>query len=180
LKPSHWRRSWAGKYLRLVPRIKHLRGTWLHRALGDRFFDPHLWRWERQGTALGLAIGAFFSALPMPLQSIPAAFFAFLFRANIPASLVGCWITNPFTFPLFFYLQLKAGSFLLGRPSLVQQFNEHSFLQLLKAAPGVLFAGGVVVGVVLAVVTYFFTSFGYGVALRAMERSRTRRPPAAR
>lgn len=175
MKPSQWRRSWAGKYLRHVPRIKQLRGTWLHRTLGDRFLDPHLWRWERHGTALGLAIGAFFSALPMPLQSIPAAFFAFLFRVNIPASLVGCWITNPFTFPLFFYLQLKAGSFLLGRPSLVQQFNEQSFLQLLKAAPGVLFAGGLVVGVLLAAVAYLTATLGFGLALRAMQRSRERR-----
>lgn len=158
-----------------MPRIKQLRGTWLHRTLGDRFLDPHLWRWERHGTALGLAIGAFFSALPMPLQSIPAAFFAFLFRVNIPASLVGCWITNPFTFPLFFYLQLKAGSFLLGRPSLVQQFNEQSFLQLLKAAPGVLFAGGLVVGVLLAAVAYLAATLGFGLALRAMQRSRERR-----
>ena len=169
-----------GKYLRHVPRIKHLRGTWLHRTLGERFFDPHLWRWERQGTALGLAIGAFFSALPMPMQSLPAAFFAFIFRANIPASFVGCWITNPFTFPLFFYLQLKAGSFLLGRPSLMKQFYEHSFMELLKAAPGVLFLGGAVVGTGLALTTYFLTTFGYGVALRAMQRSRMRQPPDVR
>jgi uncharacterized protein len=180
LKPSQWRRSWAGRYLRHVPRIKQLRGTWLHRRLGDRFLDPHLWRWERKGTAAGLAIGAFFSALPMPLQSLPAALFAFLFRANIPAALVGCWITNPLTFPLFFYLQLKAGSFLLGRPSLVQQFNEQSFFELLKAAPGVLFAGGIVMGLLLAALAYFLVTAGFGLALRTMERSRERRLPPAR
>ena len=38
MKPRQWRRSSAGPYLRLLPRIKQFRGTWLHRKLGDRLF----------------------------------------------------------------------------------------------------------------------------------------------
>jgi uncharacterized protein (DUF2062 family) len=175
MKPIQWRRSWAGRYLRHVPRIKHLRGSFLHRAMGDRVFDPRLWQWTRHGTALGLAIGAFFSALPIPLQSLPAAFFAVVFRVNVPAALVGCWITNPLTFPLFFYLQLATGSYLLGRPSLLAQFQQHSFMELLKAAPGVLFLGGAVMGLALGVACYFLTVLGYDVTLRMLARSRQRR-----
>jgi uncharacterized protein (DUF2062 family) len=180
MKPTQWRRSWAGRYLRHVPRIKHLRGTFLHRAMGERFFDPRLWNWSRHGTALGLAIGAFFSAFPIPLQSLPAAFFAVVFRVNVPAALVGCWITNPITLPLFFYLQLLTGSYLLGRPSLLAQFKEQSFMELLKAAPGVLFAGGAVMGVALGVSCYFLTVVGYDVAVRMLARSRERRAKAPR
>ncbi len=181
MKPIHWRRSWAGKYLRRVPRIKHLRGTFLHRTLGDRFFDPRLWQWDRHGTALGLAIGAFFSVLPFPLQSVPAAFFAVWFRVNIPASLMGCWITNPFTFPLFIYLQLNAGSFLLGRPSLAAQFQalmeKLTFWELVKQAPGiwgVLMLGGVAIGAILGVICYFVTVLGYDVSVRVLTRTRSR------
>lgn len=174
MKPIHWRRTRVGKYLARIPRIKQLRGTFLHRILGERFFDPRLWTWDRHGAALGLAIGAFFSALPMPLQSLPAAFFAVVFRVNVPAALVGCWITNPLTFPLFFYLQLVIGSRLLGRDSLIEQFRNDSFMELLKAAPGVLVLGGIVVGIVLAVVCYVVVVLSYNVSLKIIARSRRR------
>lgn len=184
MKPIHWRRSWAGKYLRQVPRIKQLRGSLLHRTLGDRFFDVRLWQWERHGAALGLAIGAFFSVLPMPLQSIPAVITAVLLRVNVPAALVGCWITNPFTLPLFLYLQLLVGSYVLGRPSLMAQFHEMPWMELLKAAPGVLFVGGVVLGVGLGILTYFVTVLVYDLVLAAIRRGNARRaartPPVAR
>lgn len=189
MKPTQWRRSWAGKYLRHVPRIKHLRGTFLHRTFGDRLFDPRFWHWDRHGTALGLAIGTFFSVLPMPLQSVPAAFFAVVFRANIPAALVGCWITNPFTFPLFFYLQLRIGSWLLDKPKLMDQFHAlmdkltWRFWELFTDASGVwglLFLGGAVLGVILGVAVYFLTSLCYGFAIRTIQRSRERRALAKR
>jgi uncharacterized protein len=187
MKPIHWRRSWAGKYLRHVPRIKHLPGTFLHRTLGDRFFDPRLWRWDRHGTALGLAIGAFFSVLPFPLQSIPAALGAVLARVNVPGALVGCWITNPFTFPFFIYAQLKLGSLLLGRPSLADQLHDLmqrlTFWELVKQAPGiwgVLMLGGIALGAIVAVVCYFGVALGFDVALRLLARSRATRPAVRR
>lgn len=174
MKPIQWRRSWAGKYLRRLPRIKQLRGTLLHRMLGDRLFDPRLWNWSRHGIALGLAIGAFFSALPIPLQSVPAALLAVLLRANVPAALVGCWVSNPITMPLFIYLQLHAGSWMLGRPSLLAQWQEQSLMQLIKAAPGVLVAGGLALGLALAVICYFLAALGYDLAIRALRHSSTK------
>jgi len=182
MKPSQWRRSRAGRYLRHVPRIKQLRGTFLHRMLGERFFDPRLWGWDRHRTALGLAIGAFFSVLPFPLQSVPAAFVAVWMRVNVPAALVGCWITNPFTFAFFIYAQLKIGSLLLGRPSLAAQmqalWERLTPWELLRQAPGiwgVLMLGGIAVGAILAVACYFAVVLGYDVTLRLLARSRERR-----
>jgi uncharacterized protein (DUF2062 family) len=171
VKPIQWRRSWAGKYLRRLPRLKQLRGTFLHRLMGERLFEPRLWHWDRRGMALGFAIGAFFSALPIPLQSAPAAILAVLLRANVPAALVGCWVSNPVTMPLFIYLQLRAGSWLLGRPSLLAQWQEQSLVQLFKAAPGVLFVGGAVLGAALAVVCYFLALLGYDLVIRTLRHS---------
>jgi uncharacterized protein len=164
--------------------MKQLRGTFLHRTFGDRLFDKQFWHWDRHGTALGLAIGTFFSVLPMPLQSLPAAFFAVVFRANVPAALVGCWITNPFTFPLFFYLQLLIGSWLLGKPGIMDQFHTlmdkmtWRFWELFTDASdvwGLLFLGGVVLGLGLGVIVYFLTAASYEIVLRAIHRSKERR-----
>ena len=83
MRPNQWRRTKIGKYLRHLPRAKHIRGTWLHRILGDKLFSPELWHPTRERFAAGMAIGAFFALVPLPVQMLGAAFFAFISRVNI-------------------------------------------------------------------------------------------------
>jgi len=65
--------------------------------------------------ALGLAIGAGVSFSPlMATHFIQAALLAFILRANIPASLIGTFFGNPWTFPFIWWASLSLGSFLFG------------------------------------------------------------------
>ena len=90
-----------------------MRGTWLHRKLGDRLFAREMWQPERGRFAFGCAIGVFFAMMPVPFQMVAAALFAFLVRVNIPAAIACTWVSNPLTTPLILFSQYSLGSFLL-------------------------------------------------------------------
>ena len=85
--------------------MKHVRGTWLHRRLGDRLFSTEMWQPERFRFASGFSIGVFFGMLPIPIQMLSAALIAYLARVNIPAAVAGTWASNPLTMPFLWYLQ---------------------------------------------------------------------------
>ncbi len=71
--------------------------------------------------ALGLAFGAAVSFTPIVgTHFIQAGLFAYMFRANLIASLVGTFVGNPWTFPFMWWASISFGSFLfslLGLPA---------------------------------------------------------------
>ncbi|HEY5704278.1 MAG TPA: DUF2062 domain-containing protein [Terrimicrobiaceae bacterium] len=152
MKPRQWRRSSVGAYLRYLPRIKHMRGTWLHRKLGDRLFSHEMWQPERARFAAGCAIGVFFSMMPMPFQMLGAALIAFLARVNIPAAIACTWISNPLTTAPFLLAQYKLGSLIIGQAPA----NEPpvDVLALLSRAPLPLLVGALVSGIIFSFGTY--------------------------
>ena len=152
MKPIQWRRSKIGRYLRHLPRAKHIRGTWIHRIFGDRLFANELWHPTGQKFALGMAIGAFFALMPLPVQMIAAALSAFFLRANIPAAIAGTWISNPFTFPFCVYFQYRLGCMLTGREPI--HFKDPELLASLSSAPMPFLVGIVPAALLLAATTY--------------------------
>ncbi|MFZ0708887.1 MAG: DUF2062 domain-containing protein [Terrimicrobiaceae bacterium] len=152
MKPRQWRRSSAGPYLRRLPRIKHMRGTWLHRKLGDRLFSLELWQPERARFASGCAIGVFFSMMPLPFQMLAAALVAFFVRANIPSAITCTWVSNPLTTPFFLLAQYELGSLTLRRAPVGEPPTD--VLSLLSHAPLPLVIGGLLSGAVLSLVAY--------------------------
>ena len=113
------------RYLRLVrqalralrhPRLRN-RPWW--RALTRPVADRALWIPCRATVSAGLAIGAFFSMMLMPLQMIPAAVLAIRMRANVPFAIAACWITNPVTTAPVLWCQYRLGDWMrdvLGVP----------------------------------------------------------------
>ena len=71
MKPIHWRRTKLGKYLRHLPRRKHIKGTMVHRLFGDRLFDSELWHPTRQRFASGMALGGDCGEVDGRLPEIP-------------------------------------------------------------------------------------------------------------
>lgn len=152
MKPIQWRRTWLGKYLRLLPRVKNVRGTWLHRRLGDGLFHSALWHPTRRRFAAGLAVGAFFAMMPAPFQMLAAGLIAYITRVNIPAAIAGTWISNPLTFPLCLYVQYRIGSLILG--GVPADVPVRGIWETVKHAPAPVLVGAFPSAAVLAVVVY--------------------------
>jgi hypothetical protein len=179
MKPIHWRRTKIGRYLRHLPRAKHVRGTWIHRCFGDRLFASELWHPTRQGFALGMAVGAFFAMLPpLPIQMIGAALVAYVMRVNVPAALAGTWISNPFTTPFCVYLQYRLGCLLLGREPAEIHINH--LLTTLEAAPVPYLVGILPIAVGTMVLTYPLTLVLWDWATPRIHAAKEHRAAAAR
>lgn len=111
-------------YLRMVrrvyralrhPRLRH-RPWW--QKLSKPLFHRSLWVPCRDTVASGLAIGFFFSMMPMIPQSLFAAIFAMRAKVNVPFAVGACFITNPFTNVPIWIAQIRFGQWLIDVLSL--------------------------------------------------------------
>jgi uncharacterized protein (DUF2062 family) len=151
-------------YLKLVRsslraiRHPHLRDRAWWRAISRQITDRRLWIPCRDTVASGLAIGMFFSLMPIPFQSVVATLLAMRFRANIPFAFAACWVSNPFTTPALLFGQCFLGNWLrdsLGvpMPHFLEQVQFHvPKVGMFNAASFVL--GMMVSGVIAALLSY--------------------------
>jgi uncharacterized protein len=157
-----------------------MRGTWLHRKLGDRLFAIEMWQPERARFASGCAIGVFFSMMPVPFQMLAAALIAYLGRVNIPAAIACTWVSNPFTTPLILLAQYRLGSLLVQGTKGEEPTDD--VLELLSQAPLPLLAGAFIFGAILSLTTYPVALAGWdwlsGRFLRPRLRARRKKSPA--
>ncbi len=121
-------------------RVKNFRG------------DPHF-------VAMGMAIGVFVAATPsIPFQTVIAVALAFILRSSKAAAAIGVWLSNPITFPIFYLASYKMGALLFGISVAYDPGGEA--VDILKLGAEVTIAaatGGIIIGLCLAVVTYFIT-----------------------
>lgn len=180
MKPRQWRRSSAGPYLRHLPRIKHIRGTWLHRKLGDRLFATEMWQPERARFASGCAIGVFFSMMPLPFQMLAAALIAYLARVNIPAAIACTWLSNPLSTPFILFAQYNLGSLIFRGTT--GEAPKDDVLALLAHAPLPLLVGAFISGAILSLGAYPLALAGWDWLgsrfLQPRRRRRRKKSPA--
>ena len=113
--------------------------------------------------ALGLAAGAFVSASPfMGMHLLIAALIAWVFGGNIIASAVGTWAGNPVSFPFIWLTTFNIGHLILGTEDKAGDLPELSLGLFIDAPISALLpvilpmaVGGLVVGSVMAVATYY-------------------------
>ncbi len=107
------------RYLRIVrrafralrhPKLRH-RPWW--QRISKPLFHRSLWVPCRDTVATGLAIGLFFSMIPLIPQSIIAAIVAMRVKANVPFAMAACFISNPFTNLPFWIAQIRLGQWLI-------------------------------------------------------------------
>ncbi len=148
--------------------------------MGDRLLNPHLWQPEREPIARGLAVGGFFSVLQFPFQSLPAVIVAMAVGGNIPAALVGCWITNPLSAAFIVWIELEIGFRFLGMGSPYAAMREGSVWEVLKDAPFPFAVGALLLAPVTAVMCYFGSKWIYDLVRILIERSAKNRRLAPR
>ncbi len=152
------------RYLRLVRQaLKSLR----HRRLRDRpwwqaiskpIANRCLWIPCRDTVASGMAIGLFFSMMPMIPQSIVAAILAMRVKANIPFAMAACFVSNPLTNVPIWVAQIRLGQWLIDVLSLPVP---HFLAKAHTSLPGVgemsvsnFIVGFVAMGVILALCAF--------------------------
>ena len=167
------RRSKIRGWLKKVPRQRHVRGTWLHRLLGDRLFSPELWRPSRRQVALGACTGLFWAMMPIPFQMLPSGITAYFCRFNMPAAITVVWITNPFTWPFILYWQYRLGAWLLGH-DVPQLASRESMIDLAYNVPGPLLLGCALTGATLGLGAYLSTMVLWDMVARRWWRSHAR------
>lgn len=163
------------KFIHHMPRPETLRGSWLHRVLGERLFHQALWRPTRVQVAGGLALGVFIALTPtMGVQMLITAFAAFFLRLNIPVSLAACWITNPLSAPFIYGLQYELGLYLSGTVCDPELIRCSTLMQnaLYLAKP--LWIGSLVSAVFFALVTYIAVVLGWPRIAHRIEAHRMR------
>ena len=134
LSPLYWWRE-------LVRQLKQLRG-------------------RPRELSLGVAIGVFVGITPtIPLHMVLAVALAAALRGSKLAAALGVWVANPLTIPLFYYGSYRLGTFVLGMPELTLP-TKYSLFSLMKLGGNVTVAmlhGGVLLGILPAVLAYFLT-----------------------
>jgi uncharacterized protein (DUF2062 family) len=110
--------------------------------------------------ALGMAVGVFIGITPtIPFHTILAVSLAVLVRGSKLAAALGVWVSNPVSIPVFYYGSYRIGQLVLGLPGL-RLPEDHSLLVMVKLGGGVVGAmvlGGVILGIVPAVLAYVLT-----------------------
>ena len=111
-------RIWKVRYLRLVRRVhrlmrhRRIRRWKFLESLRASLLDRNLWQPCRDNVASGISIGLFFAMMPMPGQTIAAALIAVRSRANIPFTVIACFVSNPLTEPFIRLAQFRFGRWL--------------------------------------------------------------------
>ena len=121
-------------------------------------------RGRPQEIALGFALGIFIGMTPtMGIQMPIAVFFAAIFKWSKISAASGVWITNPFTAPFIYGSTYFVGANLMGLKAeltLPEELTWSLVREMLRNAPvilGALTAGGILVGLPLAISGYYLS-----------------------
>ena len=145
---------------------------WLRRRLRLTYLKLIRLRDKPEVVAKGFAIGVFAGSFPfLGLQSLLGIFLATIFRASKVAAVAATWISNPLTYVPLFIFNYQVGEFLLGTEDAelppLDSISFNDFRELGSTFAITLLTGSFVVGIILAIITYFYS-------LTILERWRNR------
>jgi uncharacterized protein (TIGR03546 family) len=132
--------------------------------------------------AMGMAIGVFIGVTPtIPFHTILILFLTLFFRQNLTAAMLGAWIMNPVTIPVFYFAEYELGKLVLGLQHLDIALHAYSVDELLEAGWHIFYPlqiGGVILAPVFALPAYFIThKYVLAVRKRNERDGDTERPP---
>ena len=122
------------------------------RRIKDLDGDPHF-------IALGMGAGVFAAATPtLPFQTFVAIGTAFIVRGSRAASIISSFIVIP-VIPAFYFGSFKMGILFL-QTSPLKEIDSQSIVELFQMGPavvGAVMAGGIIIGLIFGIITYFIT-----------------------
>ena len=118
--------------------------------------------------ARGLAIGVFWAILPtFGLAILFALPTAILLRANKFSTILGLFVSNPFTAPFIYAFEYKIGELILRVTPVAVSWRLLQLENLMKLARSLL-VGGSVLAIGIALITYFLS---FRIILRYKRKS---------
>ena len=104
--------------------------------------------------SFGVAVGIFVGFIPIiGTHTVLAIGLAYFLRLNTLIVLLGTQICNPLSFPLIIFISAEAGSLILNGSLLPVKFSRNMNYLHLYLWP--IIVGGIVLGVVVAALSYF-------------------------
>jgi len=93
----------------------------------------------------------------MFFQMIPAAYCAILFRANLPLSVAGVWISNPITMPPMMYFAYLFGNYILNINPVYEEFqlNTEWIMSAMSNIWEPLLVGTLTIGILSSIISYY-------------------------
>ncbi len=157
---------------------QRLHGKWYMRPFDFLMHDPALWHIGRSGTSKALALGMFICCLPIPGHMVLAVLGSLYFRINMPVAVAAVWVNNPLTIGPIYYVAFKLGKYLLhllhAEPDIHGMPHEGLMPELARAwhilEP--VFLGGVIEGLVFAVVGYAVLDLTWRLSINGRWRLR--------
>lgn len=149
-----------------MPRSRCGRGSFLtkwkkFRDIFDKLIISHATPKE---VAQGFALGVFIAMTPTAgLHTALAFLFAAFLRQNKMAAMIGTLLTNPLTLVPFYYCTYKVGGWFVRKPD-PSSFSPESIQDFFHLGGDLLiplWIGGVIVGLVLAVISYYLVLYSY-------------------
>ena len=158
----------------------------MHRSLRFWYLKIVRQRGTPEQIALGVAVGVFVGVATPPfpfLHTFGAFAIAWLLRCSRTAAIVGIWVSNPITIPLFLPLQMSIGRRVIGLPRTKMSIEAlMTFLRDIPAHRDVLLAwciGALITGVVATVIAYVGVRYAIRVYRQQREEHRQRRRDGA-
>tara|TARA_B100001057_G_scaffold168869_2_gene169642 strand:- start:48713 stop:49216 length:504 start_codon:yes stop_codon:yes gene_type:complete len=150
-------------FKKYIPDRKELENNKMISFLGSSLFHHELWKFNRVSFCRATVIGVFWAWMPMVFQMIPAAYCAVLFRANLPLSVAGVWISNPITMGPMMYFAYLFGNSVLGLNPVYKEFemNMEWIGSALNNIWEPLLVGTLIIGVVSSVLGYVLMHFSW-------------------
>lgn len=145
LRESIWpRMGWKRVSVLYWRRVRRLTGT------------PH-------SVALGMAIGAFLGCSPyLGFHIVGAMLFAWVFRSNLVAAVLGTNVGNPITYPPIWWASYDLGNWIIGASSasdvdLVSTLMSSKAFDVIVPFLVPMAIGSIPIGIVAALITYVVT-----------------------
>lgn len=163
-------------FKKVLPERESIYKNRLFSKILNKVGNAQMFQINRHAVAGGISVGVFFGALPIPLQIPCSLFCATCFRLNVITAAIGTLYSNPITYAPIFYFNYRVGEIFFKSSTATNVDMDLSNLGSLGGnilMP--LFLGSVVVGLVLAAITYFSIYFAWQWSVwRYLQERRTR------